>query len=218
MSALAREPSSIGWRFWVAWILAAVGSAIVYVIAMLPVGVLMSSMLLPNSDPGAMGILLPVVSIGSKAALGAFFGLGQWLVLRRYLPGAGLWVLATAIGYFVPLSFGSSMIQFVGLSVLGPLSMGVAFGIALGVLQWLVLWGSVYQAGWWILITLTGWVLAFGLTGALYLGGLYIEPMDMLFAFLVPVAVSGAGMVWLLRRTVHHLVRTGKAVPPAPVS
>jgi hypothetical protein len=25
--------------------------------------------------------------------------------------------------------------------------------------------------------------------------------MDLLFAFLVPVAVAGAGLVWLLRRT-----------------
>ncbi len=41
--------------------------------------------------------------------------------------------------------------------------------------------------------------LAFALTGAFNLSGRYIEPMDMVFAFLIPVAAAGAGMVWLLR-------------------
>ncbi len=80
-------------------------------------------------------------------------------------------------------------------AVLMPLS----FGLALGVLQWLVLRPHVRNAGWWVLISVAGWALAFAATGAAYLSGLYVEPFDMLSAFLVPVIVSGAGMVWLLR-------------------
>ncbi len=39
--------------------------------------------------------------------------------------------------------------------------------------------------------------LAFALTGVFNLSGRYIEPMDMVFAFLIPVAVAGVGLVWL---------------------
>ena len=45
--------------------------------------------------------------------------------------------------------------------------------------------------------------LAFLLIGAAYLSGLYVEPFDMLAAFLVPTIVTGGGMLWLLRRTAH---------------
>ncbi len=205
MTAIVQQPSRIGWRFWIYWMLATIVTAAVFVIAMLPVNAIIVA---TRPEPGAaapggveswLGLAIAAVP---SSLLGAFFGLGQWLVLRRYLPGSGWWVIATLVGYSVP--FLSRMLYAGAPAALGPVIKGLEFGLGLGVLQWLVLRTRVYQAGWWIPISVAGWALAFGLTGAVYLSGLYIEPMDMLFAFLVPVAVAGAGLVWLLRRQLRY--------------
>ncbi len=209
MAAIAQQPSHIGWRFWIYWMLATIGSAAVYMIAVLPLDAIIAAASRPDVAAAApRGEELPVmlgVAALVTALMGAFFGLGQWLVLRRYLPRSGGWVLATLIGYSVPLLFGRLLPG--GPPPLGPMTMGLQFGLGLGVLQWLVLRPRVYQAGWWVPISVAGWLLAFGLTGAVYLSGLYVEPMDMLFAFLIPVAVAGAGLVWLLRRSYAKLPR-----------
>ncbi len=78
--------------------------------------------------------------------------------------------------------------------------MFLTFGVILGILQWLTLRGRVYQAGWWVAISIAGWLAAFALTGAAIVSGLYVEPFDMLAAFIVPIAIAGAGIIWLLRR------------------
>lgn len=75
------------------------------------------------------------------------------------------------------------------------------FGVILGALQWLVLRGRVDHAGWWIAISLAGWAMAAALIDLAYISGLYVEPFDLLAAFLVPVAVAGGGIAWLLRRS-----------------
>ncbi len=217
MATLASQPSSIGWRFWVYWMLATIAGAAIFILATMPLNAIGAASQPEVGATGPRGVELPaMLAIGAlgTALMGTLFGLGQWLVLRKYLPRTGWWVLATLVGYSIPLS--SGMLYAGGPSELGPVFMGLEFGIALGVLQWLVLRNRVYQAGWWIPITLAGWVLAFALTGAVYLSGMYIEPMDMLFAFLVPVAVAGAGMAWLLRRTAQRGGGgTSKATAPA---
>jgi hypothetical protein len=193
MAAIVREPSRIGWRFWIYWMLATIAGAAAYMIAVVPLSAIMAAT--PRS--AEMPVVLAIGALGT-ALLGAFLGLGQWLVLRRYLPRSGGWIVATLFGYSIPLS--SGMVYAGGPPALGPVVMGLEFGLGLGVLQWLVLRTRVYQAGWWIPISIAGWALAFSLTGVVYLSGIYIEPMDLLFALLIPVAVTGAGLVWLLRR------------------
>ncbi len=73
----------------------------------------------------------PNAVLSSLALLvgGAYSGLGQWLVLRRSVHRAGWWVLATALGWGVPLSLRpagiASMSPFRGAMV------GAVTGIAL---------------------------------------------------------------------------------------
>jgi hypothetical protein len=131
--------------------------------------------------------------------MGALFGLAQWLVLRRVLPAMRAWVLTTAIGYVVVFGL-IPFIRFDAIPQLGGVFFFLMFGVVIGVAQWIVLRGRVHQAGWWIAISAAGWALAFLLIGAAYLSGLYVEPFDMLAAFLVPTIVTGGGMLWLLQR------------------
>jgi hypothetical protein len=165
------------------------------------------------------------------AACGSTIGLAQWLVLRREIKRVGWWVAATVAGYasigLLPLIAGvlqpgwldwaftliiNGKMHWLARVVAGwpnaswaPGAMTLTlFGAALGFFQWLVLRGRVDQAGWWIALSTVGWALA------AVLNIVPSEPRHSstfeLFIVLtiapgVPVALAGAGMVWLLRRS-----------------
>ena len=112
------------------------------------------------------------------------------------------WIVATTIGFAV-----GSLLRLVNvpeIDVLGPVNPVLQFGLIPAFFQWLVLRGRVFQAGWWILATLVGWVLAFLLIGLVNGAGLYVEPFDLLCALLVPSRDCGSLLVWMLRRTCPH--------------
>jgi hypothetical protein len=126
--------------------------------------------------------------------LGLTVGIMQWLVLRRFVSQAGLWILATTAG----LVIGRLMWTAVEKPVYGlighPLIVGdpfsimslistVAFGATTGLLQWLVLRRQFSHAGWWLLVSPVAW-------GA---GSLAIrQSPDMVTDLIVVGAVYGA--------------------------
>lgn len=202
MAALNFDRARPGSRFWLLWMGASVAGVIVYML-IVPFLIGVISMLAPSSQvennaPEQYWVGTAITLLGS-AALGAAIGFAQWLVLRNYLRGLGWWVLATTIGYTIPLISGPILPVREPPWLAGSI-MFLMFGILLGVPQWLVLHGHVTKAGWWLAISIAGWLVAFALTGAAIVSGLYVEPFDLLAAFFVPVAVAGAGIAWLLRR------------------
>lgn len=72
----------------------------------------------------------------------------------------------------------------------------VLFGVVLGIAQWSVLRGRVHQAGWWIAISTLAWALAAAISLPIVNWAGFVTLSGVL-----PVAVTGAGMVWLLRRS-----------------
>ncbi len=108
--------------------------------------------------------LLPYIFI---PAIGLFTGFFQYLLLRRYWPGLGWWILATSLGWIwtatimvlrYPLSlrfnldFASTSIWFV------PLTYIISGAIA-GLAQWLLLRKRLPSATWWIAASILGWGL-----------------------------------------------------------
>ncbi len=184
------------------WVLGTIAGTVSFLILSFPLNALFAALRPAMPEPGQPSPLLQLLISLSSAIMGAAFGLGQWLVLRTELRQAGAWVLATAVGYGVGSQI-PRLLRCDGAPWLCGSMMLLSYGAAIGILQWLVLRGRVYQAGWWIPISLAGWLLAFALTGVAILSGLYVEPFDMAAALLAPTMVSGAGMVWLLRRTPH---------------
>ena len=88
-------------------------------------------------------------------------GLMQWLVLRKRIKRSGWWVIVTTVGFFFPLIYyywvgqlsdGIGEAGFIFLILILILIPILILTIA-GLLQWLILRGKVYQAGWWIVIT-----------------------------------------------------------------
>lgn len=223
-----------GWKFWLLWLAATFVGGFLCVIPVVAVQIALDGLeTLYNPQLAAQGTAwLPVLgAVLTGAAIGATIGLAQWFVLRREIKRIGWWVPATLAGYasigLLPLIAGvfqpawpdwaftlinDGKMHWLARVVAGwpnaswaPGAMTLTlFGAALGFVQWLVLRGRVYQAGWWIALSTVGWALAAVLNIMPSEPGpsLTFELMIVLtIAPGVPVALAGAGMVWLLRRS-----------------
>jgi hypothetical protein len=205
-----RQTRRAGWKAWLLWTLYTT------------VGYLSSLALsIAAQRYLAGGILLgPLVGILGMALT----GLLQWLVLRRYVPGMRWlgWMLATAFGQL----FGAII---VAIAILGPVLFGVlgdlpemigasqtqfmitftggfVLGIVIGLLQWLVLrrYVRLRASAWWILgSAIPQGIAAAASAGnltALGLTGLTAVLAAKLFDGLIIGSVTGAVLVWLLRK------------------
>jgi hypothetical protein len=90
-------------------------------------------------------------------------GLWQYALLRRYLPGIGWWIGATALGWLLALFGAQSLYRATVATALDVNS--ILFGLVkilltggvIGSAQWLVLRRRVPHAAWWILANVIGW-------------------------------------------------------------
>ncbi len=134
-----------------------------------------------------LGWVLGLV-LGGEVGIGLFVGLAQWLVLRRYLSGAGWWILASTIGWFLGWAIiTSGLIVPPGGGLVASMIAGAVFGLTMGVAQWIILRNWVNVAGMWMLLSVPGWTL--GLLGLL----------GMLLVGVVVGVITGFGLDFLLR-------------------
>ena len=145
---------------WVKWVLAsAVGGGV-------------GGVAFANSFEIARGLLLDgylwellgesvVAGVGWSVA-----GIAQWLILRRRVRRAGWWVLASTVGSIVGM-IGSVPVLLVAFSLIyavGAIEAVVILwgmvGCVVGIAQWLILRRRVFQAGWWVLASTVGGVVA----------------------------------------------------------
>ncbi len=182
VARLALAPVRLpGWRLWFLWLMA---GAIGWGWSMDP-----SSF----GEPRPVEILasLPAVNVPqylSVAAGSILVGVLHWLVLRRYLAGAFRWALAgigaAAAGALLVLGLGWVEADLGWIAGVG------LYGTLAGVLQWLVLRREVARAGWWVLGSTVGWVVA------IPWGDMMGPPGWALYG-----AITGTVLVWLLRQT-----------------
>ncbi len=141
--------------------------------------------------------------------LGGALGAAQWFVLRRVLKGVGWWVLATILGYVVATILTSSIITELGwvAAIKGVL----IYGGVPGIFQWVVLRGCIYQAWWWIVISIVGWAVAIPLTNAVF----KLSELDALAMLFITTALTGGGMIWLLLASKPNAGRTNAIIKRA---
>jgi hypothetical protein len=182
--------SSTGWRLWLAWMLmSTIGVAAVFVLTS-AVAMLVGAVL-----GGGAEDKVPFVPF-----VGFSFGVMQWLVLRRHIPRAGWWVLASTAGWIAGLGVPAvvfKVVEGIAPGAIEPEVFAVAFfvavGTAVGMLQWLVLRRHAPQAGWWVLASIVGWA-ALGLI----VGKSLDKATDLVALAAVPPAITGGALVWLL--------------------
>ena len=211
MTALNTARSRPGWRFWFLWMLASFGGAIVYLIVVPPI----LNAFVPggsgDAGPGVPAWEMSVIVIAAgQLSFGAAIGMAQWLVLRYFLAQIGWWVLASMIGYSIGM-LAPWIVNRLEPGWWSGLFALLIYGAGLGLAQWIVLRVHFQRAVWWVALIMAAWALAWALTRLAQITGVYVEPFDLLAAFLVPVAAAGAGLIWLLRRSGPATLDTGSA-------
>jgi hypothetical protein len=176
------DPQAGGWRFFLWWMLTFLGFPLGGVLALVLVGSV------EGVVSGALG----------GALAGAAIGVAQWLVLRRYMRVGPEWILATALG----VAFGDSvgaLLTDAGTGIGALLIIGLATGVAVGLLQWWLLRGRLLRARLWPPVVAIAWPLGWTVTWAF---GIDVERGYFVFGAsgaLVFAAVTGLAMLLMLR-------------------
>jgi hypothetical protein len=174
-------------RYWLWWTAATLGGWLIgYLINNLIIAAfnLTEEVLAQSARPELM-----LASILAMVSMGLSVGLLQWLVLRREVPSATLWVPATAFGFAAGIW------------------LGLAFmGLGTGLAQWWVVRQTFSKGSWWPTISAVIWPLGYLAGGAV--GGALISVTNsqllaggigILVTGLIIGAVTGAVLLWMLR-------------------
>jgi hypothetical protein len=122
---------------------------------------------------------------------GAAFGLMNWFLLRGRASGARQWVLVNAFGW----ALGMLTLAIVWNSF-HDFPKGLAFGLLVGSLQWLVLRRQFQQAMLWIVANTVVWAIGTEMTFAIPYGVFLAGSMASLILSLI--------MPWFVRHPVEH--------------
>lgn len=184
-----------GRGYWLAWFLA---SAIGYGMGAI-LGVSTAYRFFPPETFATMhGIMLGIVMGG----IGGYF---QWVALRERIAGAGLWGLASALGFglamVTPLAAGP-----VKNPAMAVVLVGIVFGFVSGILQWLILRRKIPRAGLWLIANFLGSLVG---TIAFLIAVAISETGNWTLAIIIfgigfgagNGAITGAALVWLLRHS-----------------
>ncbi len=126
-----QESNRPGASFVIKWILAFIVANVVSLLLMSAILFLTETLKLPG---WLVVVLLALV-------VGAVLGAGQGFIMMPYLDRSELWIGLTALGYAVG-SIVPTLLKF------DPFLKYGLLGLALGILQWLVLRRAVPSAGW----------------------------------------------------------------------
>lgn len=126
-----------------------------------------------SAAASTIGMVLQGIAAGLGIFAAALIGsVAQWSLLRRHVPRASLWVVATVggalVGMFIAAYAGVGVYLASGRSSIVAETAGwlihmLTVATAIGLAQWLVLRRSVGRAAWWVLV----WPFAESLTLAL---------------------------------------------------
>jgi hypothetical protein len=176
------DPRAGGWRFFLWWMLAFLG---------FPLGGFLSLVVVGSMEGAVSGAL-------GGALAGAVIGAAQWLVLRRYLSVGPEWILATAFGLAIGDALGA-LLTGAGTGIGALLIIGLATGVAVGLLQWWILRGRLLRARLWPLVVAIAWPVGWTVTWAF---GIDVERGYFVFGSsgaLIFAAITGLAMLLMLR-------------------
>lgn len=136
--------------------------------------------------------------------MATILGLAQWFVLRTQLAHAIWWIPMTIIGG----GLGGSASSFVSWQLVFNLGERIDFiflygtlrGISLGLAQWFVLKNLCVEAKWWLAVNAVAWCLGLLSGVGIMRFSLQLSPITAAVTY---SAITGLGMVWLLRLRKH---------------
>jgi hypothetical protein len=151
-----------------------------------------------------MGALISCVTVVAGVSLP---GVLHWLILRRWFPRAGWWILASGAGSlagFFILGVGIAGADtgqgflFIGERYVFDAAAALA-GSVVGAAQWFVLRQWVARAGWWIFASSVSWLGATNVYAFLTRANDFRLTLGGAAAGLLSGAIMGLVLVWLMR-------------------
>lgn len=135
-------------KFWTAWFIVTFATRTLTNLLGLPVA---RQVLIEGSSTIIISLLFKLALFG--AVIGGVVGLGQSIVLSRWLPDARWWSLYTLAGWAIGLPLVISITQFGNIETT-PLLFAGLIGGATGFSQWLYFRKELRYALWWIPVTM----------------------------------------------------------------
>jgi hypothetical protein len=185
------------WHWIILWVTLMIVAILTGWLLMSPVTLL----LLFITDLGSKVGILPGIDINSLEPVSLFvgfaltFAISQWLMLRRHLPRAKSWLLATGIGFLVAGIFVGMLVPILNwLNIDTEWRVAIFFlfiGACVGFSQWLVLRKVLDHAHWILLIDIIA------ASSILLMGNSITSLSEFLVLLMLPGLVTGIGL-WLL--------------------
>jgi len=138
-----------------------------------------------------------LIGVGFFISLSLTLATAQWLLLRKTLPNANSWFVATVGGLLIGGLLGILVItlfsNFNPDPIWGMVALLLPIGIVVGFAQWLVLRQILTNAFWIVVIDVTA------ACSLLLAGRSFTNPVELLIVPLLPGLITGLGL-WLLLR------------------
>jgi hypothetical protein len=172
-----------GWFFYLEW----VALNVIAVIMAWYITWAIMSLVTETDDSLLLYLLFPII--------GLLTGILQYILLRRYLPHMGWWIVATFLGWLMPFVIGFifSRLFIPGSSTVRIVLGMIVLGTTVALPQWWLLRKRVQHAWWWVLV----FGLAWGMVGLYDLVTLS-ELFPVLLGFAVVPAIATSIACWLL--------------------
>jgi len=198
------------WRWIILWVALMTVAILTGWLLMSPVTLL----LLFITDFGSKVGILPGIDINLLEPVSLFVGFAltfaasQWLMLRRHLPHAKSWLLATGIGFLVAGIFVGMIVPILNwLNIDTGWRVAIFFlliGTCVGFTQWLVLRKVLDHAHWILMID----VIAAG--SILLMGSSITSLYEFLILLMLPGLVTGIGLWVLLKQSKPEVIGSYK--------
>jgi hypothetical protein len=188
---LAETVNTLGWSFWLVWVLA---NSVGWI-----VGMCLSWLLSMFIVPLMSGVWVIFFWVVGGMIVGINFGINQWFLIRPVRRGmlgerAKWWVVATVLGWVVGIVV---VIGFGAGSLVGFTLAGLVIGIAVGLPQAGLIYTQYNRSslGWfWLLAHTVAWTIGFSA----------IPILDRAVGFavvgVISGAISGGALIWLIGR------------------
>lgn len=190
-SSLKKGPH-LKWSFWAAWVVASTAGIFLGFIAMYALIFLIKAIVPGVNEDRLFGVaMFPFLAV--------FLSTLQWIVLRRYVPRSGWWIMATIGGLVVAMAVSAGVVMIISkalgdqqsLQYISPVVMTVV-GLMLGLAQLLVLHRYIRQPHWWMLASALGWFIL-----SLIIGKSIDRTTDIVALGAIPAALTGLALLCL---------------------
>ena len=197
---------SIDWKFWFLWTFATIFGLILGIAISLIVIITISKITNFHEDTIANYIILPII--------GFSVGIFQWLMLRKHVSWARMWIWVTTAGWVI--SFPLAFSIYTWLKSISGIMITYAWektiqatliAIFIGFIQWLLLRRHISGSGWWVFANVIGWNAASLIAGA----GAMVSILESLPMGISVGAVTGLALTWLLQRPDRAVLETSTA-------